>query len=105
MKEAILSEIIKYIVPAILSFVIGFLANQLGKFKGYLVVVKYISRKAIIEESQFYIERGYITPKEQAELKKLWNVYHNKLKGNGEAEAIYNLVDKLPVKLEDTAKK
>lgn len=104
MKEAILSEIIKYIVPAILSFVIGFLANQLGKFKGYLVVVKYISRKAIIEESQFYIERGYITPKEQAELKRLWNVYHKKLKGNGEAEAIYNLVEKLPVRLHDESK-
>ena len=51
-----------------------------------------------------WLERGYITPKEQAELKRLWNVYHKKLKGNGEAEAIYNLVEKLPVRLHDESK-
>ena len=105
MKDAILLEIIKYIVPAILSFVIGFLANQLSKFGGYLIIVKWVARKAIIEECQFYVEKGYITPKEQAELKKLWCTYHNKLKGNGEAEAFYNLVEKLPVHLPEQAQK
>lgn len=100
MKDVILTEIIKYLVPTVLSFIIGLLVSQFRKVNGYLIIVKWVARKAIIEECQFYLNKGFITPKEQAELKRLWNVYHKKLKGNGEAEAIYNLVEKLPVKLE-----
>ena len=104
MTDTIIIEVIKYLVPAILSFVIGFLFNQVTKVRGYAIVIKWVARKAIIEECQFYLSRGDLTPKESAELKKLWNVYHNKLKGNGEAEEIYNLVGQLPVRLPEQPK-
>lgn len=104
MKETILNEVLKWVVPSVLSFLVGFLINQFLAFRGFLHIVKWVSRKALIEDAKFYIEQGYITPKQQAEYEKLWFVYHKRMKGNGEGEAYYNLVKNLPVRLNDESK-
>ena len=104
MKETILNEVLKWVVPSVLSFIVGFLINQFLAFRGFLHIVKWVSRKALIEDAKFYIEQGYITPKQQAEYEKLWAVYHKRLKGNGEGEAYYDLVKKLPVRLNNESK-
>ena len=100
MKDQITLEIVKYLVPTILSFLIGFFINQFLAFRGFLQIIKWVSRRAIIDDAKFYLEQGYITPKQKAEYKKLWNVYHKRLKGNSEGEAYYDLVQKLPVKVD-----
>lgn len=104
MKETILNEVIKYLVPTLLAFITGFLLNQVRIFQGFATIVKWVSRKAIIEDAKFYLNQGFITPKQLAEFEKLWTVYHKRLKGNSEGEAYYNLVKKLEVKVNDESK-
>lgn len=104
MTETILSEVLKWVVPSVLSFLVGFLINQFLAFRGFLQIVKWVSRRAIIEDAKFYLEQGFITPKQLAEYEKLWTVYHKRLKGNSEGEAYYNLVKKLPVEVKDETK-
>lgn len=104
MTETILNEVIKYLVPTLLAFITGFLLNQVRMFQGFATIVKWVSRRAIIDDAKFYIEQGYITPKQLAEYEKLWNVYHKRLKGNSEGEAYYNLVKQLEVRLNDETK-
>lgn len=100
MTDTILVEIIKYIVPSTLSFLIGFLISQYKKFNGLLIIVKWTARRMIIDTCKFYIEQGFMTPQENAELEQMWEVYHRKLKLNSEGQTYYELAKKLPIKVD-----
>ena len=99
MKEAIILEVIKYLVPSVLSFVIGFLISQFKKFNGYILIIKWVARRLIIEDCKFYLAQGFMTPKESADLERLWDIYHKKLKMNTEGEQYYKQAIKLPIKI------
>lgn len=109
--QTIITEVLKYLIPVILSFVVGWLSGKIKKVKqqkqaeddekyAVLLVVKYVAKRMIIDDCRFYIEQGFITPKELKDLKDLWNTYHNQLGGNGEGEEYFNKALKLEVKVE-----
>lgn len=100
MTETIWTEALKYLVPSLLSFLIGFMISQFNKFNGLMIIVKWTARRMIIDTCKFYIEQGFMTPQENAELEQMWEVYHKKLKLNSEGETYYNLAKALPIKLE-----
>lgn len=105
MTEIIWTEILKYLIPSVLTFVIGFMVSQFRKFNGLLIIVKWTARRMIIDSCKFYLEQGYLTPQENAELDQLWEVYHKKLKLNSEGQAYYDLAKKLPIKVNDNESK
>ena len=82
MKDQIILEVLKYLVPTILSFILGFIVSQFRKFNGYLQVIKWTTRRMLIEDCQFYVKQGYMTVQESADLEKLWDIYRKKLKLN-----------------------
>lgn len=98
MKDQIIVEVLKYLVPTILSFILGFIVSQFRKFNGYLQVIKWTTRRMLIEDCQFYVKQGYMTVQESADLEKLWDIYRKKLKLNTEGEAWYKLAKDLPVR-------
>lgn len=99
MTETIWTEVLKYLVPSLLSFLIGFMISQFRKFNGLLIIVKWSARRMIIDTCKFYIEQGYMTPQENAELEQMWEVYHKKLKLNSEGQTYYELAKQLPIKV------
>ena len=99
MTETIWTEVLKYLVPSLLSFLIGFMISQFRKFNGLLIIVKWSARRMIIDTCKFYIEQGFMTPQENAELEQMWEVYHKKLKLNSEGQTYYELAKKLPIKV------
>ena len=101
MSELIWSEVLKYLIPSTLTFIIGFLINQFRAYKGYLIIIKWVARRMIIEDCKFYLQQGYLIPKESADLEKLWNIYHKRLKGNTEGEQYYKEAKKLPVRIKE----
>ena len=73
--------------------------NQFRKFNGLLIIVKWTSKRMLVEDCKCYIEKGFMTPTENADLDKLWDVYHRKLKLNSEGQTYYDLAKKLPVRI------
>lgn len=104
MTQELWTELLKYLVPSVLTFIIGFLFSQFRRFNGYILILKWVSRRLIIEDCKFYIQQGFMTPQESSDLDKLWKVYHKYLKMNTEGETYYNLAKKLPVKLKEEDK-
>ena len=104
MGETIISEILKYVIPSALTFIIGYMVSQFRKFSGYTQVIKWTTRRMLIEDCKFYCEQGFLTPKESADLEKLWTIYSKKLKLNTEGEAWYKLARALPVKIREEDK-
>ena len=52
----------------------------------------------IIFIGQSYIKKGEVTFDDRKRLREMHDVYHNKLKGNGDADFIMKAVDELPLK-------
>ena len=65
MTDVIWAEVLKYLIPSILTFVIGYLINQFRAFKGYTQVIKWVCRRLIIEDCKFYLQQGFLTVKEK----------------------------------------
>lgn len=102
-------DILKIVLPTILSFVIGWLTSKLRKakqqkedseaFQQALVwVLRWVAKKAILEDAKWYLENG-ITAKELKEFTDAYNSYHT-LGGNGEVTVVYKKVCALEVKVE-----
>lgn len=104
-----LIDILKIILPTILSFVLGWLSSKLKKAKqqkedneaqqvAMAWVVRWVAKKAILEDAKWYLENG-ITAKELKEFTDAYNAYHT-LGGNGEVTVVYKKVCALEVKVE-----
>ena len=61
--------------------------------------LRYIMLYIIQERAEKYISRGSITVDERRSLHKWHDLYHNGLNGNGDADALMNDVDALPLKI------
>lgn len=60
--------------------------------------MKYVLLDRILYIGQSYIKHGYATFDEKRRLREMHDVYHNALKGNGDADQIMKAVDELPLK-------
>lgn len=99
-----------YILPILIAVISS---SALTKIVDYIITKIETKRKKnpvtsglmmIMEDriayvAECYINRGYITPDELDRLKRMWNVYHFQLGGNGHLDPIMKLVDKLPIQL------
>ena len=104
-------ESLKYLIPTVLSFLIGWLSSKLRKAKqqkndadaqqvAMAWIVRWVSKKALIEDAKYYIECGSITPTELKDFTDAYNAYHS-LGGNGEVTIYFNKVQALDVKVPD----
>lgn len=62
--------------------------------------LRYIMLYIIQERAKEHIRDGMITLEDRRLLRHWHSLYHSGLGGNGDADALMNAVDKLPVKLE-----
>ena len=60
--------------------------------------MKYVLLDRILYLGQHYIKSGEVTFDDRKRLREMHNCYHNGLGGNGDADSIMSLVDKLPLK-------
>jgi len=63
--------------------------------------LRYIMLYIIQERAKQYIKDGRITLEERRSLHHWHDLYHNGLGGNGDADALMNQVDKLPLDTEN----
>lgn len=72
------------------------LQKQLNEEETKFEFLKDKYRHQLIRICTEYLEKGFLTPDEYAELSDLWKTYHG-LGGNSQAEEYYRKVEKLPV--------
>ncbi len=46
-----------------------------------------------------YLGNGWVYLDDKDRVKRMWSIYHNKLKGNGYLDDAIKMLDKLPIKL------
>ena len=103
-----ITEALKYLIPVILSFLIGWLSSKLKKAKqvkqdeestriAVLWVLRWVTKKSLIDDAKWYLENG-ITPEELKDFNDAYENYRT-LGGNGEAKIYWEQVQKLQPKV------
>ena len=107
LKTAIV-ESLKYLIPTVLSFLIGWLSSKLRKAKqvkqdeeatrtAVLWVLRWVTKKSLIDDAKWYLENG-ITPEELKDFNDAYENYRT-LGGNGEAKIYWEQVNRLQPKV------
>lgn len=101
-------ESLKYLIPTVLSFLIGWLSSKLRKAKqvkqdeeatrtAVLWVLRWVTKKSLIDDAKWYLENG-ITPEELKDFNDAYENYRT-LGGNGEAKIYWEQVNRLQPKV------
>lgn len=72
--------------------------QQAAENSNYNKMVLGLVHTKILELGNFYINRGYITPEEYEDLHDYLYLPYQDEGGNGAAQRVMNIVDKLPLK-------
>lgn len=65
----------------------------------HTTAIRYLLLKAIRDECESHIKKGYITYEDRRMLHKWHELYHDDLGGNGDARLLMEAVDELPLKI------
>ena len=101
------TQVILVIIPTVLGWLVGWLLAKYKKAKeraqsladleaAYKESIKYMLRKSLKEDSEYYIQRGYCSIEDKNEVEVAYDLYHNKLKANGPGTRYYQAIMSLP---------
>lgn len=102
MLEIIRENIVAIICSGVASFAAGVLVWIVRMFGGMIAAMRADLRDKIRRFGKFYILTGEITMEERNDLGELYDIYHKKLHGNGNAAEIYEECMELPIVKERT---
>ena len=82
---------------SLIAIVMPFIANMVQNRSGTKQAVRSLLYSDLERRCLIYIQQGFITAKEFKLLSEDWNIYHNKLKGNGYLDDLVANVKNLPI--------
>ena len=63
-----------------------------------MLALRALYSNEIRKKGRKYVDRGYITADEYADIEQMNNIYHEQLNGNGYTKKIMGKVEQLPIK-------
>ena len=102
MLDLIQNNLVEIYCAGVASFASGVLIWAIRMFNGMIAAMRADLRDKIRRFGKFYILTGEITMEERNDLGELYDVYHNKLNGNGTAAEIFEQCMELRVVSERT---
>lgn len=97
MLETIQENIVAIICSGIATFAAGALVWAIRMFNSIIIALRADMRDKIRRFGKFYILTGEITMEERNDLSEMYDVYHNRLHGNGTVAGIYEECMELPI--------
>lgn len=98
-----LVTIIQYTYTTMLPLVLGYIVKSIREMRNSKNVGKeadmLILRLVLVDMHDRYLKQGYITNQGYVTFNEIWELYHDKLKGNHLTEKFKQEVDALPTRL------
>lgn len=102
MLETIQENVVAIICSGVASFAAGTLVWVIRTFNSVIIALRTDMCDKIRRFGKFYILTGQITMEERNDLSEMYDVYHNRLHGNGAATSVYEECMELPIVKERT---
>lgn len=83
---------------ALVAGIFGLINARKAKKDAHTEALKYLMLYVIQERAKQHLADGFITLEDRRLLHRWHDTYHNGLHGNGDADALMEAIDRLPIK-------
>lgn len=94
----VLNTCLSILLTSLCGYTTWYLQKRFNDKSVTAEALKIILRKQLRELYNEAADKGFVTYEELEEYTKIYEIYHNNLKGNGTGTKLYNDYQKLPVK-------
>lgn len=96
----LINTVLTVVLTSVCGYGTWYFQKKFSVKSGTAEAIKIILRKELREMYQDCLAKGYATYDEYEEFTTVYEIYHDKLNGNGTGTKLYNEFSKLPVKEE-----